>query len=501
MRMHELARPCGNSPTLTRVTTVSGPQPYPSTAPSQDIGNPALVSALSCVGLSPRDLVRAINDRVVAVGHRRLDVTAGYNWCRGAVPRSPLVRHVAAAVLSDVSNTGYTVENLWGQAQAGAADPLQSQWATDDLVGPRDLPDVLNSAASWTSGSTNVATMRAATPDQLSAAVWDAMRQQDRRVLGSGGDHAERVDPPLMTVHEEHLKSLRRLDDKTGGGPLSQRQVRIALFDVITLLRTSSYTPDIRIRLLRTAAGLAQLGGWMAFDGSLAAAAQRYQLLALRLAQAAGDHDTVANVLGMLAYQHSAHARPAEALRFATSAVEYSSHGLPLVRARALGRLATAHASAGDIDSFRRAADQCRHLIAQRTPDDPAALYYFTDDQLAAESGHALVELASSNPRFTRKLLAEAADLLSPMVSEGTDGEYKRSAVLHGIHLARARLLAKDTDATAHILTSLAGQLPGVQSMRCRDLLINVRRSAGRPLRSAHRTDAIEAVDQALSAA
>ncbi|MFD4945296.1 hypothetical protein ACFWNT_22875 [Streptomyces sp. NPDC058409] len=73
------------------------------------------------------------------------------------------------------------------------------------------------------------------------------------------------------------------------------------------------------------------------FEADLAAAAQRHQLLGIRLAQAAGDHDTESNVLGMLAYQHVANGHPAEAVRYPSSAVEHAVKSLPLVRARALG--------------------------------------------------------------------------------------------------------------------------------------------------------------------
>ena len=486
----------GNPPYATCVTTLSGPRPCVSAAPSQRQANTALIAALDRASLSARGLTRRINDKLKAVGEEAIHPTAGYNWCGGATPRSALVRRLAAVVLSEASSTEYTVTDLWGPG--GAERPALS--ATDDLVGPRPLLVVLPTTAIWTNDSAQYAAVRTATPDQMSAAVWDATRQQGSTCLGLDGPD-ERVHPPLMASLEERLQSLRRLDDQMGGGPLSQRQVRTALFEVVLLLRTSTFSSDIRTRLLRNAAGLAQLGGWMAFDGSLAAAAQRYQLLAIRLAQAAGDHDSVANILGMLAYQHAAHARPAEALRFAISAVEHSARCLPLVRARALGRLATAHASAGDIDGFRRAADQCRSLITLRTPEDPPSLYYFTDEQLAAESGHALVELAVTNPRRSRALLTEAFDLLSPFVSQGSDGGYQRSAVLHGIHLARARLLTKDSEATAHALTAVAGQVASVQSLRCRALLVDLRRHAGPRLRSGGRSDAIEAVDRALSAA
>ncbi|MHC3412771.1 hypothetical protein ACLQ2K_30045, partial [Streptomyces sp. DT17] len=80
------------------------------------------------------------------------------------------------------------------------------------------------------------------------------------------------------------------------------------------------------------------------FDAGLAPAAHRYQLLAIRIARAAGDTTTVSTAVGMLAYQHAAGADPALALRFAHADVEHSAHAVPLVQARAWGRLATAHA-------------------------------------------------------------------------------------------------------------------------------------------------------------
>jgi hypothetical protein len=243
----------------------------------------------------------------------------------------------------------------------------------------------------------------------------------------------------------------------------------------------------------------------MAFDADLHAAAQRYQLLGLRLARAAdaSNRDAIiANILGMLAYQHASTGHPNDALRFAHAAVEHSKGSAAAVRARALGRPATANAAAGDLDAFRRAADQCRTLLTQRRPeDDPPHLYYFTDTQLDAESGQALVDLATTHPHHTRRLLHEATALLTPLAAAGTTHGFRRSALLHGIHLARAHLLAHAQDETATTLTDLATQVPGVQSIRCRSLLQNLRTRAAGRIRSSSATDALQAVDRALSGA
>ncbi|MFD4943583.1 hypothetical protein ACFWNT_13830 [Streptomyces sp. NPDC058409] len=455
--------------------------------------NAVLAAALESSGLSPRDLVRAVNTKLASAGEPALHGTVVYQWLDGSAPRDLLTRRLTAVALSEASDTDISPAALWGRG-----DIRRPKAATDQLIGPRSLTEVLDAAAFWTSSAHPYADVRAVAADRFSSAVWDATHQVAvSRIVATGS--TERVTPPLMAFYEEQLKWLRRLDDQTGGSALSQRRVRAALADVISLLRTSKYIPSIRTRLLRNAAGLAQLAGWMSFDADLAAAAQRHQLFAIRLARAAGDHDTVSNVLGMLAYQHAATGYPAEAVRYASSAVEHAAKSLPLVRARALGRLATALASTGDVDGFRRAADGCRELIAHRTPDDPVSLYYLTDHQIAAESGHALVELAVARTAGRRPLLREATGLLSPLVNQGSTVGYQRSAVLHGIHLARTGLLTRDTETTAHTLTAVVEHLQGVESLRCRALLRNVRRSAARPLGSAGRSDVLDTVDRALS--
>src|ERR1039457_6069912 len=171
----------------------------------------------------------------------------------------------------------------------------------------------------------------------LTAAVWDATRQP--QVPSAAVRGTSYVPPEYVDMLEEQLASLRRLDDRTGGGPLSQRHARIALHEAVTLIHTGRYTAATGNRLLRHAAGTAQLAGWLSFDAMLDPTAHRYLLLAIRIARAAGDTDMVANALGMLAYQHAASGTPDVALRFAHAAVEQSARSVPVVRARACGRL------------------------------------------------------------------------------------------------------------------------------------------------------------------
>lgn len=453
-----------------------------------------LADALKRAKWSARELAKAINPRLNAMGQPPVDLTAGYKWLRGHRPRSVVVRDVVAVVLTEATGQRCTPAQLWGPDEPVTTETA----ATAELLGPLPLTDVLRTASEWTSGATRPAMVRSATPGHLTAAVWDATRQActpPAPGLGSGNH----VEPEFVDMLFEQLAALRRLDDRTGGGPLSQRHARNALHGSLALLHTGRYTAATGNRLLRYAASTAQLAGWMSFDAGLDPAGHRYQLLAIRIARAAGDTPTVSNALGMLAYQHAAASKPHQALRFAHAAVEHSTKAVPLVQARAWGRLATAHAAAGDLDAFRRATERCRHLIDHRHSDDPPSLYYLTPQQVDAESGQALVDLAGHIAGRRSLLLDEASRLLNPIAAQGTATAYRRSGLLHGIHLVRASITARDAEAAAHWITALTTTLPQVQSIRCRTLLTGVHISARQQLRAAGRTDALDALRTALS--
>ncbi|MFB7763525.1 hypothetical protein [Streptomyces xiamenensis] len=458
--------------------------------------NDALDAALARARWTSRDLIRELNPRLDAIGEPRLHLSAAHHWTTGSVPRNAAVRRLTAAVLSEATTFPITSEDLWPQAAAPTARSELS--ATSGLTQRRSLDQVLATATAWARTSPEEqAALHPAPEDDLFTAAWDATRQ------GAAELHlrrsSDRVVPPLMDLLDGHLRELRRLDDRAGGGALSQRYVHTALGAVLDLLRHSQYTEPIGRRLLANAAGLAQLAGWMAFDAGLAPAAHRHQLLAIRLARSTGDAATVGNALGMLAYQHAAANRPAAAVRFAEAAVDHTSRCAPIVRARAAGRLATARAAAGDLTGYRAASDTCRQLLQHRRPDDPASLYYLTPQQVDAEAGAALVDLAATATR-ARPLLTEAINLLTPLAEQGPHGGYLRSAVLHGTHLARAHLMARDAESAAQTLGQVAGAVPHVQSIRCRRRLERLRSEAAVQLRGSRRTDALSAVDAALSA-
>ncbi|GAA1213687.1 hypothetical protein GCM10009578_065680 [Streptomyces rhizosphaericus] len=147
----------------------------------------------------------------------------------------------------------------------------------------------------------------------------------------------------------------------------------------------------------------------------------------------------------------------------------------------------------------RRQIESCVGDGYSGRPDRPRdARRYPERSRLCQEPGE-VCELTATNPAYTRRLLTEATTLLSPLTRHGPTSGFPRSALLHGIHLARAHLLARDSESTATTLLQLADHVPNVQSIRCRNLLRRIRRSAGTRIRAADSTRALTAVDRALS--
>lgn len=459
----------------------------------------ALRLALEKADMRPRDLARAVNDRLVRIDRadRVIHPTAAYHWVReGRCPYDPIPRLVVE-ILRERTGTGYTIADLWpGHPSSTLAVPQ----ADDGLIGPGThhgtvaaLEGLVDAGAA---GRAQILSVRGV---ELVTVALDGARQVPGIVRAA--TDGEAVRPPMVDLIDEHIAALRRLDDRQGGGPLSLRYVVGELHNVLDLITGAAYTEPIGRRLLSGAAELAQLAGWMSFDAGAVGAAQRFFLLGLRAARSAEDDTGAANILGMLAYQAALSDQPKEAVRLGEAAERLARRASVGMQARIAGRLATAHAAAGDLYAFRDSHDRANDLLARRrTQDDPPSLYYLSSEQLAAEAGQALAELAKRNPDHGARLLTEAVDLLAPLSSAGLREDYQRSALLHGCYLAAAHLSRRDVEAASKATAAAAERLPGVASGRCRSLLHGLRVSLSRRKRNPWAADAVERLDAVLVA-
>jgi len=464
-----------------------------------------LTDLLRLAEWGPRQLVTAINTRLSSQGRDRLrlDPTAGYSWVRRGFRPRPPIPDVAAAVLTE--RLGYTVTAA--QVWPGYRDPvslthsatsqLDSAASVDGLL--RELGQLGMTAATPQSpvAEASGTDLTAAVLDQLAGATVAARHR-------AGRDH---VLPEQVELISAHVAALRRLDDRHGGGALSLRYVTSELRSVVELVEYASYDRDTGNQLLTIVADLAQLLGWLSFDSSRYGAAERYLLLSLGVCRSPGAADRAANAIGMLSYVSAFAGHGPQAVHLAEAAARKCGRSDPILRARLLGREATAAAADGDLARFRRQSHEAAALLQRYTSRDaPSFLYYLTPDQLAAEQGLALVLLAERATASRDRLFTEAIGALRGAVGalaapglEGGMPAYPRSALLHATFLARACLQRGDLDEAIAAMRTGLGLLDQVQSPRGRSYLRALRAGLGRRSRSPLVREFLEEFDQASS--
>lgn len=458
-----------------------------------------LATVLNRLGWGPRELARRINSELSSRGKssERIDLTAPYSWLRnGYCPYDP-IPEVAARVISDESGTEISAEQLW-PGHSRSRRVAASHTRQDHSREPASVDATITALAhlSSTGASQPQPQARLAGVDLVNAVItgmtvdisWSA--RAGRR---------DRVMPPQAALIGTHVAALRRLDDRQGGGILSLRYITRELSAVVDLVRNANYAPEVGQGLLAAVADLAQLTGWMHFDGQSLTAAQQFLLLAERVARAIDDKGRIVNAVGMLAYVAAHSGQQAEGLQVAYAAADIPTDSAVL-RARSAGRVATACAAVGDLRAFRIAADRARELLADGTEDgDRPYLYYLSDEQLTAETGQALLTLASRATASRPALLAEAAAYLTPLSQLDGNTDYQRSALLHGCYLAQTHVALRDLEAAVAATRFALTRIPEVQSARCWRLLGELRTTFRQRKRAAVVADFLPELEDALA--
>lgn len=464
-----------------------------------------LADLLELAEWGPRQLVTAINARLSGQGRDRLrlDPTAGYSWVRRGFRPRPPIPDVAAAVLSERLGVTVTAAQLWPGRHE---QRMLVRSATTELDGVAGVDGLLRELSQLAvTAVTPQSPIAEASGADLTAAVLDQLR--GAVVLARHRAGREHVLPEQVDLISAHVAALRRLDDRHGGGALSLRYVTAELRSVVDLVEFASYGPATGKRLLTIVADLAQLLGWLCFDSSRYGAAERYLLLSLGVCRALGAADRAANVIGMLSYVSAFAGHGPQAVRLAEAAAAECGTRDPILRARLLGREATAAAADGDLGRFRHRSQEATDLLHRYAARDaPPFLYYLTPDQLAAETGQGLVVLATRTTTNRQRLLAEATAALSgavPGMASAVPGgglpAYPRSALLHTTFLARACLLRGDLDEAVTATRTGLGLLAQVQSPRARSYLRALRPQLARRSRSPLVREFLDEFDEASS--
>lgn len=188
----------------------------------------------------------------------------------------------------------------------------------------------------------------------------------ERTAAATSGRRAGAAD--VQAVHDM-VRMFVAIDERHGGRHGRSTVVQYLTTDVAEMCRAVFHTGEQHRRMLSTAASLAHLAGWKAYDAGEHGLAQRYYLQAYRLTREAENEPHQAYVMRILAHHGMDNGRPEHTLALAEAALS-RAHGkvdpateslFVICRARAL---AEADKRAAALSEADRARDMAAHGAA-----------------------------------------------------------------------------------------------------------------------------------------
>jgi len=293
--------------------------------------------------------------------------------------------------------------------------------------------------------------------------------------IGSGYQGIEQL--------ENTARAFREWDDQFGGG-LRRKAVVGQLSEVNEMLR-DAHPPQIKRRLLRVLALLAETTATMSWDSGEQETAQKYYMLAIRAANAAGDPALCANAIAGMARQlmsldhygtafqraDSERERAVDALELIRLAQDrLADRVTPTVRAMLHTREAWAYGKLGRLTAFRRSCDKAYGAFADYdSAEDPYWINYFDAAELHGTLGGRLLEIARREPSFA----AEAAENISTAISLRQSNRL-RSSALDQLGIVEARMIQGELDDACRLGQTALDTVEKTGSDRVRKKLLRV---------------------------
>ena len=364
--------------------------------------NEQLAGLMEEAGCSRRRLAGYVVElgRARGIAGLRYDHTSVLRWLAGEQPRAP-VPDLIAEVISGLVGRVVVPAQIGmraGDVHAGIGLELPVTWAE----GAAGITGLWRADVERRAFVTGAAFSVAA---YASAGIrWLTLPVPDRAGTGAG-----RIGRAEIDGLREIARTYRQLDNRLGGGQL--RGTVVALLDrqVGPLLQGASLTEAAGRELAGVAAELAQLAGWMAYDGEQHGLAQRYLIQALGLSRLAGDDRLGAEILAAMSQQAVYVARPGQAVdlaRVAQAAARKAGSGVLLAECHVAE--AHGHAARNDARACARALADAERAFGQAAPgEEPSWLAYFDEAYLAARMAQCFRDLGqgAQAARFARRSL------------------------------------------------------------------------------------------------
>ncbi|MFD6245970.1 hypothetical protein [Streptomyces roseolus] len=409
--------------------------------------NQALRGLLGEAGMSAAELAARVNaiaaESGLVLGYDRSAVA---HWLSGTRPRDNATALVVEALSRKLRRPVTLADAGFLPVPPGRKDTTHGSAAPFREDRDEDAAHGLGQLATWPTGHTvgRERTGRGA-PLRLAALRLPPYEQIATSPLPAGGPpEGTRVHASEVQGIEAMARVFHHMDITFGGGQGRRALVAYLASDVRPRLHRPA-APAVRRRLLTATGELAYLCGFMHFDDDLQGLAQRYYLVALRLAAENGSPPDYAVALRALSVQADALGHRREAVRLAESAAACVT-GPQLRRAFVYGQLAVAHAGEGARHEALRALAHAETMIerAGSTQDTPVGAYH----QASLLHQQAVVRLRLGDERG-------AATALAASVRHRPADERRARALLLAdlarLHL-RARRLTEALDACHRFL-------------------------------------------------
>ncbi|MDQ3150472.1 MAG: Tat pathway signal protein [Actinomycetota bacterium] len=292
-----------------------------------------------------------------------------------------------------------------------------------------------------------------------------AARGSERAVAGSRA--VGRGD--LEAVREMALM-FSRIDQRRGGGHARTAVVQYLTSDVASYLRGTYADDRVREGMFSAAGELAYLAGWMAFDNSEHAIAQRYFTVAVKLAAEADDAPMVGHVLRAMAHQAIDLGHYKHGLDLAAASLGGNRYQLACPRERAL--LGVVHAKAlgaagqqqAAVTALLQAEDD---LAAVSTGDEePSRVFFFGEASLAHETACTL--------RDTRDLTGAIREFRRSVRTREATTFTRTHAVTLG-YLGAIQVRSGDIEEACATWSKALGAMDGIHSGRARRVVQDMR--------------------------
>lgn len=209
-----------------------------------------------------------------------------------------------------------------------------------------------------------------------------------------------RVCPADIETVRDLTAAFSRVDQQRGGGHGRKAVVQYLRSDVAALLQGSFSDESVQRDMFAAAGELSYLAGWMAFDNSEHALAQRYFVLAVKLAARADNPPLTGHILRAMAHQALDLGAPKQALDLSAASVDGPRYTNATPRERAL--IGVVHARALAANGQRQAA--ARTLLqaeddlaaANAGITEPHRTFFFGEAALAHETARTLIALGDA---------------------------------------------------------------------------------------------------------